>query len=323
MTVEHTRAAAPKIDREDFVYLMYLLLPFRAFLFFGRMLGRIAMLLHPAKRRSVHANLQDAFGHEKTPAEINRLTRLAFEFLHMRLVLVPVAPLLLVSGKVAKYFPIEGIEILDRALARGKGAVILGSHVNSLGLLLAAAELRRRGYDIRIPVPSPHDVWAPTPFRRFVNGLHGAPLSISDAVGAFYAQFNVRPLVKLLNGGSALVLIGDGWHSSGFVDVEFLGRRLPFTNGPLSVAWAADAPVVPIFTVGTPDRLRFVIEEMYVLDRTRPARDEVAQRVEQFIGRVEQRILADKPSWQHWFEDDLFNSLEQWRSNSLRDRYKL
>ena len=323
MAVEHPDAAAPKFDQGDIVYLVYLLLPFRAFLLFGRMLGWVAMLVRPRARRSVHANFRVAFGQEKTPAEINRLTRLAFEFLHTRLVLVQVAPLLVASGKVAKYFPIEGLDILDRALARGKGAIILGSHVNSLGLLLAAAELRRRGYEVRVPVPEERDAWAPTPFRRFVNRRFGAPRSTSEAIGSFYAQFNLRPLVKLLNSGTVLVMIGDGWHSAGFVDVEFLGRRLPFTNGPLSVAWAAGAPVVPTFSVGTPDHLRFVMEEAYLLDRTRPSRDEIAQKVEQFIGRVEQRMLADIPSWQHWFEDDLFGNLEQWRTTSLRERYTM
>ena len=172
-------------------------------------------------------------------------------------------------------------------------------------------------------MPEHRDAWAPTPFRRFVNRLYGAPASLSVAVGAFYAQFNVRPLVKLLNEKVILVLMGDGWHSAGFVDVEFLGRRLPFTNGPISLARVAGCPVVPVFSVGSPDRLHFEIEPYLTMDRSGPPAEEIERKVTQFIGRVEQRMLADVPSWQHWFEADLFSVLERWRSTSIRERYAL
>ena len=322
MSDQHA-TTGPVVDRGDLIYVAYLLLPLRAFLFFGRALGWLEMLIRPNARRSVRTNLTTAFGHTKPRGEIARLTRQAFEFHQMRLLLVMVAPLLVARDVVATRFPIDGLDILDRALAQGKGAVIMGSHVNSIGLLLAAAQLRKWGYDIRCPMPEERDAWAPTPFRRFINRLYGAPSSLSVAIGSFYAQFNVRPLVKLLNGGAVLVMIGDGWHSAGFVDVEFLGRRLPFTNGPVSLAWAAGAPVIPTFSVGTPDRLRFAMEESFVMDRTGPSAKEVERRVTHFIGRVEQRMLADIPSWQHWFEDDLFAVLERWRATSIKERYAM
>ena len=316
-------ATAPAVDRGDVIYLAYVILPLSAFMAFGRALGWLEMLVRPRSRRAVRANLQEAFGAAKSQGEIGRLTRQAFEFRQVRLLLVQVAPLMAARGQLEKLFPIRDIENLERAVALGKGAIIIGSHVNSIGLLLAAAQLRRRGYDVRCPMPEQRDAWAPTPFRRFVNRLYGAPPSLSVAVGAFYAQFNVRPLVKLLNQRVVLMLIGDGWHSAGFVDVEFLGRRLPFTNGPISLARVAGCPVVPAFSVGAAHHLHFEMEPFFTVDRDGPAADEIGRRVTQFIGRVEQRMLADVPSWQHWFEVDLFSVLEHWRSTSIRERYTL
>ena len=226
-------------------------------------------------------------------------------------------------GKLERYFPIHGIENLERALTLKKGAIILGSHVNSIGLFLAAVQLRRRGYDVRCPRPEERDAWPTTAFRRLINRVYGAPPSLSEAIGGFYAQFNIRPLIKLLDEKVVLILIGDGWHSAGFVDVDFLGRRLPFTNGPISLARVADCPVVPAFSVGTPDRLHFELEPFFTVDRVGPAPEEIDRKVTQFVRRVENRMLADIPSWQHWFEQDLFAVLQRWRSTSIGERYAL
>src|SRR5207249_4319622 len=106
-------------------------------------------------------------------------------------------------------------------------------------------------YPVRSPMPGREDAWAPTPFRRFVHRLFGAT-TVSESIDAFYAQFNVRPLMKELQAKNILILVGDGWHSASFADASFLGRRLPFTTGPLSIARAAGVAVVPVFGAGPP-----------------------------------------------------------------------
>jgi lauroyl/myristoyl acyltransferase len=131
----------------------------------------------------------------------------------------------------------------------------------------------------------------------------------------------VRPLMTVLREGSVLLLVGDGWHSASFVDVEFLGRRLPFTSGPLNLARLADAPVVPLFSVGEPHRMRFEFEPAFKVDRSGVQAADVARAVTFFIGRVEQRMLADVPNWQHWLVEDVFGTLEGWRERPIQERY--
>ena len=307
-------------DRGDLVYVACLLLPLRWFLQLGRPLGWLEMLVHPRARRAVRANLEQYFGASTSAREISRLTRQVFEYYQMRSLMVLVAPIMTVRGQLERYFPLRHLEHLDRALAAGKSVVLLGSHVNSVGGLLAMIQLRRAGYPVRCPMPDRNDAWAPTPFRRLVHRLLGAP-EVTDAIGAFYAQFNVRPLVNELKAGSILLLMGDGWHSASFVDAEFLGRTLPFTNGPLNFARLAGVPVVPIFSVGAPHEMHFEFEPAFVVDRGGPLQDDVARKVRFFVGRVEQRLLADLPCWQHWLEEDVFGRLQRWRELPLEERY--
>ena len=312
--------SARRFDRGDLVYLAYLLLPLPLFLQLGRPLGWLEMLLHPRARRGVRANFEQAFGATRPAGEISRLTRQFFEYHQVRTLMLLVAPLMSVRGQLEKYFPLRNLENLDRALEGGKSAIILASHVNSVGGLLAAMQLRRAGYPVRCPMPDRRDAWAPTPFRKLVHRLLGAP-SVTDAIGAFYTQFNVRPLVKALSEKSILLLVGDGWHSASFVDVEFLGRMLPFTNGPIGLARLTGAPVVPLFGVGPSHRLSFELEPAFLVDADGPSQEAVARKVRFFIGRVEQRMLADIPCWQHWLVEDVFGTLEHWRSRPIEERY--
>ena len=313
-------ASARAFDRGDLVYVAYLLLPLRWFIQLGRPLGWMEMLIHPRVRRGVRANLQQAFGATKSAREISKLTRQVFEYHQMRTLMLLVAPLMTARGQLEKHFPIRNLEHLDRALEAGKSAIIVGSHVNSVGGLLAAIQLRRAGYPVRCPMPERLDAWAPTPFRTLVHRLLGAP-SLSDAIGAFYVQFNVRPLVKALNDRSILLLMGDGWHSASFVDAEFLGRMLPFTNAALSLARSAGVPVLPIFSVGPPHELRFEFEPSFVVERSTPPHEDVERKVRFYVSRVEQRMLADIPCWQHWMVEDVFGKLEGWRSRPIDERY--
>ena len=318
---ESALIASPRaIDRGDLVYVAYLLLPFRIFVQFGRVLGWIEMLVRPRARRAVRANIEQAFGTTKSAREKDALTRRVFEYHQMRVLLLMVAPLLAADGSIEKYFPLREREHLDRAIASGTGVLIVGSHVNSVGVLLAIIRLRQLGYDVRCPMPDQNDAWAPTPFRRFVHRQVGTKC-FSELIGAFYAQFNVRPLMKIVEQGAILLLMGDGWHSASFVDCDFLGRRLPFTSAPVNFARLAGLSVVPCFSVGSPDRMHFVFEPAFTVTRTTPTQLDVDRQVRYFIGRVEKRMLADIPSWQHWMVEDVFGSLEGWRDKSISERY--
>ena len=307
-------------DRGDLVYVAYLLLPLPVFLQLGRVLGWLEMLARPKARRAVRRNLERAFDSTKSRREIARLTRQVFEYHEMRVLMLLVAPLMAARGQLEKYFPLRNVGHIDRALESGKGVMILGAHINSIGGLLAVVQLRRLGYDVQCPMPDRNDAWAPTPFRRLVHRLLKAT-PLFESIGAFYAQFNVRKIVKLLDSGGVVLMMGDGWHSVSFVDAPFLGRCLPFTIGPLNLARLAGVPVVPLFSVGAPNHMHFEIEPAFIVDRAGPQQEEVARKVRYFVSRVEQRMLADIPSWQHWMEDDVFGTLEGWRQRPLGERY--
>jgi len=53
-------------------------------------------------------------------------------------------------SRLADFFPLEGVEHLERALAQKKGVLLLGCHLNSLCMFSVIIVLRRLGYDVRV-----------------------------------------------------------------------------------------------------------------------------------------------------------------------------
>lgn len=121
--------------------LMWILsrLPFHLAMRTGRLAGRIGLRLAPYRRHIVATNLALCFP-EESPATRARWLRQQFESLGM----AAVETSLLWMGRREKVLGLlretQGMEHLDRALARGRGVVLLAGHFTDLeiGAVLAA-----------------------------------------------------------------------------------------------------------------------------------------------------------------------------------------
>jgi lauroyl/myristoyl acyltransferase len=307
------------VNSSDAAYLLYSVLPLDWMCTLARSYGRLTYLVRRRQRSTVRRNLDRAFGETKTSREIESLTRQFFEYTRIRGLLLSVSPRL-EALEIEQLLPIEGLEYLDAALERKQGVILLGSHLNPGCWLLTVARLRERGYDVRSAVADPEGPWPPTVVRRFLNRRFRTR-ALSGSVGAFYAQFNIRPIVRCLSGNAIVAQAGDGLRSARFVEADFLGHRVPFPTGMASVAQITGAVVVPMFHVGTPpDRLRTVIEEPWTVERE----DDGAlhNAVTAYAKRLEHHVLENIPCWDYWGIADTFSTMATWREKSLKERYE-
>ena len=304
----------------DAAYVAYPLVPFRALCALAGIQGRLQYRTRARERTVVRRNLAAAFGDERSARDLDRLTRQAFEYRQLRGLLMTLMPRL-GPKRVARLFPIEGIEHLDGSVSAEPGPIVVASHMNSLCNFQALELLRAKGYDLGVALPVDADPQPASDFRRLLDRVTGGR-SFRDRTGAFYAQFNVRPIARRLKGGSGVLLVGDGWHSAGFVRVDFLGRPVFFTTGTMSLARLTGSPVVPMFVVGTPpDGLRIVFEEPIVPDPSLGTRADVERMVGCFVQRLEHRVREGVPCWQHWFEEDALGQMAALPDTPLEERY--
>lgn len=299
----------------DLANLLYPLLPDSAMFAFARANGRLRAQLGSESFECVVRNIASVPG--VTPAHARKLAVQGFMEREIRSLLLVLTPQLELEA-MKRMYGLEGIHYLDEALAKGKGAFLLLSHMHSLGAFLAVSMFRRMGYDVQVALPSMDDPWSASRVRQLIHRVTGPKPNVPELIGGFYCQFNIRPIVQRLRQNVIIAQTGDGWHSAAFVDCEFFGRTLPFTTGVASVAKTTGAAIVPLFVTGAAPKLTFRVEEPYTIDRDAP---DVVAPVRRYVARLEHHLKDNLHAWEHWLVPNTFEAMAAHRDKTLREKY--
>jgi KDO2-lipid IV(A) lauroyltransferase len=127
----------------------------------------------------------------------------------------------------------RGTELLYRALARGRGAVIAAPHVGSWEL--AGLALARLGLEVHaVTGVQIHPLLARS--LRDRKARQGMVIRTPDE--------GFAPLVSALRQGAVVVLLVDGDIYSRSLPAPFFGRAIPFPAGPAILARRARVPIL-------------------------------------------------------------------------------
>ena len=110
--------------------LTFKFLPPAVSLLYMRLLGTVYFLFKRREKHLIERNIRDMLG-DRCRKELNRLTRDTFNgiFKHyFEKIFAAFKPLDYVKRYVEQNFNIEGIEVVDKALSRGRGALLVTAH---------------------------------------------------------------------------------------------------------------------------------------------------------------------------------------------------
>lgn len=267
------------------------IIPRRAAVWCGRRLGDVFFSLDRRHRKEVLANLELAFGRDKSRKEKLRIARSSyrhfggvfFDFLRMPL---------LSRRKIEKIAEIEGWENLEAAYAEGKGVLILTAHYGFWELMGVAQGLRGR----------PLNVVA----RRLDNPLLDRILNRYRARSGnkvLYKQNAVKSSFKALNRQEAVaVLIDQNISPKQGIFVDFFG--VPASTTPIlsAIALKTGAPIIPAFSVPLPrGRWKFIYDPPLEIS-TNGNRSEAIHRITQQCTDVIESYIRKQPEiwlWMH------------------------
>jgi KDO2-lipid IV(A) lauroyltransferase len=200
--------------------------------------GRILYHLLPVRRRVIRENLERVFGGAVPDEEITRLAqahyahlgRLALEFLFFPL---------LSAARRAAMVRVENLAVLEAALARGKGVLVLTGHFGNFEVATAAGlasypHARGRFYFVRRPVkPGWLDDLVTRRFRR-------------AGFGVLPKRGGLEAILDRLDAGDLVVFPFDqhAGRRDGVV-VEFFGHPAGTFRSLAILALSTGAPVVP------------------------------------------------------------------------------
>lgn len=201
---------------------------------------------------------------------------------------------------------IDGLAIVEHALAQGQGVIVLNSHT-SLAHLLSLI-LHRTGFT------SLHTVGDDSVKRNlFGVGPGAGPATASaDKDSGFLQQLQTAKLI--LRGGGLVQIAGDGSYGSSGVDAEFFGRKRFFRSGFAELAATTHAAIIPSLVTMQPNgviRVRFE-QALHRGDGERSHRARVEDLMGQYIG-LNRRIWREHLGDLKWRQLERFLALPRWQ----------
>lgn len=148
---------------------------------------------------------------------------------------------------VAPLFNVLGRAILDEALARKQGVILLGNHFGAN--LMPAHWLLREQYPLRLYMERPRHVSRYLNQKFETDGPMGQrELFISRKSDPAEAARSILRAARVLKSGMLVKLACDvRWTGAHTASATFLGRTYSFSTTWITLASMTQAPVVPVF----------------------------------------------------------------------------
>ncbi len=252
-------------------------------------------LFHGFRKRSVK-NLSLALGaglDKKEAAEVvrNSLRNFARDVVEIGCA-ISLAP-----SELQREIPIVGKEHLERALAKGKGVVVLSAHLGNF--FLVGSRLALEGYPTHVLVNPPKN-------KKLRDFLAGIRLKAGQrTIHTRPRQKASRELLQVLRRNELAVVIADEYRSGRGICVPFFGRTVLARRGPATLALRTHAALIPVHLIREPGgQLRLILEPEIRPPRSGNFRADTAEctlRMTQWVERVV-RSYPDQWNWMtvHW-----------------------
>ncbi len=262
-------------------------LPVPTALAVGRALGRGAHALLGAPRRLARAHVALAFP-ELDAAARDRLVRATFEHAGQSFVELGLWRRIVCDPHYVR----GNFEVLDEALAGGRGAIAITGHVGNWELLAATVAARR--YGLSVVARRVNDERFDALIRRF-RGDRGMDILLRDAPD-FLAQ--VR---DALSRNRIVAILMDQDSRGAGVFVPFFGRPAHTPPGAAVLALRTRAPVVTVFICRRPEGGHRVTFERVPIEEG-GGRGQITALTARFTAAIEAAIRRAPAEWVWWHE---------------------
>lgn len=255
-------------------------LPSRLALSAADALGTIAFDLFRYRRRVALANLESRLGGNHRVRIGRKAVQTFIEGL-VEFVKLPRAG----RPYFARHFTVEGIENLEEAVSKGRGAVLVTGHFGSWEL--AGPALAQLGYRVDLVVGVQRNLLV----QEMMNMIRRrSGVGVIEPDGLFRA-------VRSLKANNLVAMLSDQNAGTRGVFVDFLGAPASTSRGPARLAILSGAPVVPGFIMRTGGPYHKIVIERPIWPAKVPA-DAAVLDLTQAYTRVIESYVRRYPD--HW-----------------------
>ena len=193
---------------------------------------------------------------------------------------------------------LHGREVFDRELAKGRGCILLGSHVGSFEAVRSLGRAQE-GLDVRVIM----DEQNAHLIRDITRELNPAVAETVIQVGGVETMLAVK---ECLEQGGVIGVMGDRvMQHDQTVPCQFFGREAQFPTGPMRLAYVAHAPVVLFFGLYRGGN-RYEVHLESFCDRVQLSpgqrEAELGQWVQRYADRLEVVCRNAPDNWFNFYE---------------------
>lgn len=254
-------------------------------------LGGIAFHILRIRRKIVLENLRTAFCGEKDQREIERIARGVYT--HFALTLAEICRMPLIAGGdgalLEQIVEAGGLDELGRALAEGRGAILLSGHLGSweLGAAVVAHSLG-------------HFKVVAAPMKNPMVDAFLVRCRRSAGIEPIAPGISMRQVVKAVRNGEAVGFLADQDAGPSGLMPEFFGRPASTATGPAAIAIRWHVPIFLSFSVRLADgRHRLTLEKVEPPEPNAPGgRDQSIDWImRRYTIRLEEVVREQPEQW--------------------------
>jgi len=191
------------------------------------------------------------------------------------------------QNEIKRLVKIEGLEHINSALEKGKGAVLLSAHIGNWEL--GGAALSLSGYPVNAVVLTHQNRKINDFFTRQRMSGKMRPIEIGASLKACY---------RVLKGNGLLALLGDRDFTKSGLAIEFFGKKALMPKGPALFGYREGAAIVPTFLVRQPDdSFRLFMEPPIFADLNEDEERAVPMLASRYIRALESCIRQYPAQW--------------------------
>lgn len=250
-------------------------------------IARLGYRVSRKYRRVVSDNLKIAFGDELSDEDRAKLTLRTYRNLAMSSMEFIRSPRLS-KEDILRMVTIDGQEHLDRALERGKGAILISGHFGNWEIM--AMRVVSMGYKLTVVGRDQDD--------SLINDV------IVDLRTRFGTQNIPRGvpmyerIMECLHDNEFVGLVADQNAGEQGIFVDLFGRLASSFKGPGLFALKADCPIIPLFVIRRGyDRHHVLIMPPLEIEKTGDFKMDVFQYTQVYIKVIEEIVRRHPDHW--------------------------
>ena len=191
------------------------------------------------------------------------------------------------SWNLDNYFEATGLEKIDKVLSKGKGGIILTAHFGNWEYL--GAYLILKGY--KGPLIGRQLYYKP--YNRLLCKLRS-----SVGVSTVNRNGSARKLIKILKNNNLLGIVPDqDTDKVGGIFIDFFGVPAYTPTGPVSLAMATGASIIPCFIVRENKGHHIYIEDPLELVDTGNKTEDISVNTQRWSKLLEEYIRRYPQQW--------------------------